>query len=351
MTKRKWKIRIVKSQSRGDEISLLFCAIVVLGLLMISLIRFSALGKILDDVLFSFSFGWMKYGVYGFSLLLVVPLCFGYRIKIPWLSVLSLIIALVLTSWTIQTVSIITIANQSIWTNYYQHNLLNLIHQYCNQWWNSSVINNYHGFFSSPIIIAGFNIASFFPKYATGGIISNVLTGIFNYGTLVTNVVVNVISILCFSCYLFFNRPLLIFSKLKLIIAKIKTLTWPKIKKNNLQQAEVMVKKPKNKSDKQELKPFKNKQPPTIPYKTQTLQNILKKKQEQIKTQTLQSQVPISPVVTINLPYDNENSCLTPFGKINPETNKTNKTNSKGTLVIKQSLEDSVLNNQQKPET
>ncbi|WJG71043.1 hypothetical protein [Spiroplasma ixodetis] len=346
-------IKISKSQSRGDEVGLLFFLLVIFFFLIVSLTRFSIIGKVLDDFLFSFLFGWMKYAVYFFLFLMIIPLAFGYRMQFKLKYIFVYFLFLVISCWTTQTLTLIILGKNNLWTSYYNLNLLNISEIYVKTWWNTNAINNYLGFFASPISFKDFSVETFFPTYATGGIISNVLIGIFNYGFFVTNLIANFISIFSLTCLFIFNKPFIFFSKMKQIIKQIIINNKNKKQKNkinaDLKQKHIKLKKEKLLIDKQVKKTFRKensfnkeskKEPPISPVKKAKIkQNEIK--QNEIKQNDNSDIInkPSSPIV-----YFNENSYLTPFGKIDPEKQKDVMSNSKGTLVVKKSLEDSILN-------
>lgn len=339
-------IKISKSQSRGDEVGLLFLLLVIFFFLIVSLIRFSIIGKVLDDFLFSFLFGWIKYIVYFFLFLLIIPLIFGYRIKLKLQYFLYIFCFLVVSCWTTQTVSLIVLEKNNLWTSYSNLNLLNISKKYFAEWWNNNAVNNYFGFFASPISFKNFNVETFFPAYATGGIISNILVGIFNYGFFITNLIVNFISIFSLLFLFIFNKPFIFFSKIKQIIKQIisnknkkeqpKTSADSKQKHLQLQKEKLLI-------DKQVKKMFKTKKNIDKTSKMKSPLSPIKnsqQKQEEINTNdSIVSNPTTSPIT-----YFNENSYLTPFGKIDPEKQKDVISTSKGTLVVKKSLEDSILN-------
>lgn len=338
-------IKISKTQSRGDEIGLFFFLLVIYFFLVISVIRFSIIGKVLDDFLFAFLFGWMKYLVYLFSFLVIMPLFFGYRIQFKLKYMVYTFLFLIISCWTTQTLSLIVWEKNNLWTSYHNLNLLNIIKEYLKTWWNTNAVNNYHGFFATPISFQNFSVETFFPPYATGGIISNVLVGIFNYGFFVTNLFANFISIFCLICLFIFNRPFILLSKLKQIIINSKNKKQKHNKMNaDLKLKYLNLKKEKLLIDKQVKKSFKAEKNFDKKAKTELSTSSTKK----LETEQKQSKTNDSGVVTNKpsspLTYFNENSYLTPFGKIDPQKQKNIMSSNKGTLVVKKSLEDSILN-------
>lgn len=340
-------IKISKSQSRGDEVGLLFFLLVIFFFLIVSLIRFSIIGKVLDDFLFSFLFGWIKYIVYFFLFLLIIPLIFSYRIKFKLKYIFYSFLFLIVSCWTTQTLSLIVLEKNNLWTSYYNLNLLNISKEYFVRWWNTSAVNNYFGFFASPISFKNFSVETFFPAYATGGIISNILVGIFNYGFFATNLVVNFISIFSLIFLFIFNKPFIFLSKIKQIIKQIIINSNNKKQKNKMsadvKQKHLKLKKEKLLIDKQVKKIFKTKNGINKTAKmkaTSSPSNDSKSKQDEIK----EKNSAVSGTSSLPIAYFSENSYLTPFGKIDPEKQKDVISTSKGTLVVKKSLEDSILN-------
>ncbi|BET39039.1 hypothetical protein [Spiroplasma ixodetis] len=338
-------IKISKSQSRGDEVGLLFFLLVIFFFLIVSLTRFSIIGKVLDDFLFSFLFGWVKYAVYFFLSLMIIPLTFGYRMQFKLKYIFVTFLFLVISCWTTQTLTLIILGKNNLWTSYYNLNLLNISEIYVKTWWNTNAINNYLGFFASPISFKDFSVETFFPTYATGGIISNVLIGIFNYGFFVTNLIANFISFFSLTCLFIFNKPFIFFSKIKQIIKQIFIINNNKNKKQknkinaDLKQKHIKLKKEKLLIDKQVKKSFRNENNFNKESKKEPPISQVKKAEIKQNDNSDIINKPSSPIV-----YFNENSYLTPFGKIDPGKQKDVMSNSKGTLVVKKSLEDSILN-------
>ncbi|WP_342276085.1 hypothetical protein [Spiroplasma endosymbiont of Nebria brevicollis] len=372
-------ITFSKPHTRGDEVGTLFFAVIILCFLIISFLRFSVIGKALDDFCFSFLFGWVKYLVYGISLVAIVPLCFGYRLKMEPSIVGKLVLILVLVCWTTETLSLMINNRNHLYSNYSNLNLISITTNYVNTWWNSSVITNYNGFFGKPISFSNLNLNTFFPSSATGGMISTILTGLFSYGFFITNVFANIGAFLLLVSFLCFKRPLIIFTKIKLFTIAVTrklqcvkhknksnkvTKKQLKVEKLEYEQKRKQVLTDKTAIEKEVLKEIKDirKQTKntsqlnnTITNPTSNLVAAIKLKQQQIlakqnqatKTKELDTQ----PITTSELVdnkskhYFNEDSHLTPFGKINPDHQKDNVNVNKGVLVIKQSLEDSVFNN------
>lgn len=331
-------IKVSKPQSRGDEVGLLFFLSVIFFFLIVSLTRFSIIGKVLDDFVFSFLFGWMKYSVYFLIFLLIIPLCFGYRIQLKFKYIIYGFLYFVIICWTTQTLSLIILGKDKLWTSYYDLNLLSITEEYVKTWWNSNAVNNYLGFFATPISFNIFSVETFFPAYATGGIISNVLIGIFNYGFFVTNVFANLISIFSVTCLFIFNKPFILLNKIKQMFINTKNKKQKNKMDFDTKRKHMELKKEKLLIDKQVKKTFKTKNSFNKKTKEKSSSPIAKAEAKQ------EDSTPVTNPSSVPIPYFNENSYLTPFGKIDPEKQKDVMSNSKGTLVVKKSLEDSILN-------
>ncbi|WP_308149873.1 hypothetical protein [Spiroplasma sp. AdecLV25b] len=374
-------ITFSKLHTRGDEVGTLFFAVTILCFLIISLIRFSVVGKMLDDLCFTFLFGWIKYLVYGISFFAIIPLCFGYHLKMKPSNVGKLVLILVLVCWTTQTLSLIINNRNHLYSNYHNLNLISITTNYANTWWSSSIFTNYNGFFGKPISFPNLGINTFFPRNATGGMISTILTGLFSYGFFATNVFSNIIGILLLVSLLFFKRPLIIFSKFKLcaiaftrMFKSVKTKSKTKRTTKKQFEAKKLIHEQNHKQiladkvaiEKEVLKEIKGIRKQTkntsqlndaIANPISNLEKTIKLKQQQILSQQKQQtndkeldtqETTSAPEIINNKSqhYFNEDSHLTPFGKINPDSQKDNVNVNKGVLVIKKSLEDSVFNNQ-----
>lgn len=373
-------ITFFKPHVRGDEVGTLFFAVTILCFLIISFFRLSIIGKALDDFCFNFLFGWIKYLIYGISFFVIIPLCFDYRLKMKAKSVGKVSLLIVIACWTTKTLALMINNPNHLYSSYYNLNLISSTTSYVNMWWDNSIFVNYNGFFGNPISFCNFSFNTFFPSYATGGMISTILTGLFNYGFFVTNLFANISAIFLLICWLFFKRPLIVFNKIKLFCitiirkfkcikheSKTKSFTKKELKAKKLlhEQNRKQILADKNVIEKEVLKEIKdikkqNKNTSQLNNTTTNIasnldatiklkqQQILFKQNQQVENEKLESeQINLSPELIYNKSkyYFNEDSHLTPFGKINAEKQKDNVSVNKGTLIIKKSLEDSVFNN------
>jgi len=340
---RKRVITISKPKIRGDEVFHLFLAIVILISLCLGFFRFLPIGKFIDDFIFAFLFGWIKYLVYLIALMWVIPFCFGYQLKVKPTFCVLMSLFLIVICWTTQTLTLLVLEKNQLWTNYQTLKFSHLLDSYVSTWWKTTILQNYHGFFVAPFTYEHFNYATFFPSYATGGIISNLLTGVFSYGYFVTACIANLLAFVFSLCWLLFNKPFIIFTKFKNgMIFLVKEIG----KFNKHQQI-----RKKQKHNNQQLALSKAKLNTTntnqaINHNNQTLTQkppIVK------QPKTLEEAKPLSPIdqtpTKPNVPYFNEDSHLTPFGKIKATNQQDDLIKNKGINVIKKSLESSVFNN------
>ncbi|MDQ7982810.1 MAG: hypothetical protein REH79_01145 [Spiroplasma sp.] len=301
-------IKIKKLNIRGDEIAILFFSLLLLIFLFISFFRLFAVGKLFDDFIFLFLFGWSKYLVYFTLIGLTIPICFNYYFKFKLSFILAVIISLIAISWLVSNINLILVNDQRIFLSFSPYNF-NSLGDYFNEWWSKTIINNYRGFFAQPISFTDWtNITSFFPSYAAGGIISNFLIFITNYGSFITNLVFNFLLLIISFTWVFFNKPwfflTLIFFFLKPLIKYFRKQKIEKINQKSFQQEQMAIKKSEltnnqelNQTKAPEIKVTEVKIEPTINPKTNhqqlLVQNVLK-----------------------------ESGTLTPFGQVNKSINQ-----------------------------
>lgn len=239
-------IKIKKLNIRGDEIAILFFSLLFLIFLFISFFRLFAVGKLFDDFIFLFLFGWSKYLVYITLFSLTVPICFNYYFKIKFSFILAMSFSLLAISWFVSNINLIVTSSTKIWLSFRPYNFTSFSN-YFNEWWSSTIINNYHGFFAQPISFDDWtNINSFFPGFAPGGVISNLLVVITNYGTFVTNLLLNFLFLIISFSWLFFNKPWFFFTMIfffaKPLISYFQKQKVKKMSQKSLKQEQVALK-------------------------------------------------------------------------------------------------------------
>lgn len=213
-------IKIKKLKIRGDEIAVLFFSLLFLIFLFVSFFRLFAVGKLFDDFIFLFLFGWSKYLVYLILFGLTIPICFNYYFKIRFSFVFAMIFSLIAVSWLVNNINLIAISNHKIWLSFHSYNFTSF-NNYFNNWWQSTIIKNYHGFFGRPIAFNDWtSVNSFFPTFAAGGMISNCLLVITSYGTFITNLILNFLLLVISFSWLFFNKPWFFFTTILFFFVK-----------------------------------------------------------------------------------------------------------------------------------
>lgn len=229
--------------SNNNKIGILFGTLILLLLLTFSLLRILPIGKFLDDFIFSLLFGWSKYLIYILLYISLIPLCFNYYFKFKASFIWAIIISIICCAWTIETITIISHYDNIWFNNKFD---IKLISYYYQSWWNATIINNYHGFFASPIAFENWTIANFFPSYFVGGLIGNSLIAFLGYTTFFVNFILNILIIIISFSWLFFNRPLILFTTVtnhtKEMILEFK-LKRKKQKLNKLEKAKANQKK------------------------------------------------------------------------------------------------------------
>lgn len=307
------RVKVKRMQIRGDEVAILFFSLVFLVFLFISFFRLFAVGKLLDDFFFTFLFGWSKYLVYLFLVVIMLPIFFNSYFKIKFSFVAGMFFTFFMLSWFVQNITIlVNYSGDDLWTQLHIYEFEDLS-AYFNTWWASTIINHYHGFFGQPISFADWtNVSSFFPSFATGGIVANSLVYLTSYGTYITSLVLS-------ATFLFIGFSWVIFAKPWLLLMILFIFMVPIInycKKKNINRISEKSSEHKTMLDQQEAKVIKQiKQP------TKVVQKVKKPeiKVEPVKSfakKDSQKEKSLQDVV-------HESGTLTPFGQF--KSNKIEK--------------------------
>ncbi|MBW3058061.1 DNA translocase FtsK [Spiroplasma poulsonii] len=173
-------LKVEKKQHRNDSIEWVIGALLVTFFTILAVGRITLIGQFLDDVLFTFAFGWFKYLLYLVCLVLGVTIFIGVRIKLKSRVCWIIISFVILSCWLVSSVLLIyQYANGQI-AFFNKTVFLDVINNYLAHWQDASIFNANP---SHPITFIGFN-GSWITLYAGGGIIGNFLAGIFSYTTI-----------------------------------------------------------------------------------------------------------------------------------------------------------------------
>lgn len=173
-------LKVEKKQRRNDSIGWVIGALLVTFFTILAVGRITLIGQFLDDVLFTFAFGWFKYLLYLVCLVLGVTIFIGVRIKLKSRVCWMIISFVILSCWLVSSVLLIyQYANGQI-AFFNKTVFLDVINNYLAHWQDASIFNANP---SHPIIFIGFN-GAWITLYAGGGIIGNFLAGIFSYTTI-----------------------------------------------------------------------------------------------------------------------------------------------------------------------
>lgn len=233
------RVKVKRIQIRGDEVAILFFSLVFLAFLFISFFRLFAVGKLFDDLLFTFLFGWTKYLVYAFLFVILLPIFFNFYFRIKASFIIGALFTFFILSWFVQNISIlVNNKNQMPWNELYFYRFED-VSAYFYRWWDSTIINNYYGFFAQPISFADWNnVTTFFPDFATGGIVANFLVYTFAFGGFVTVLSVSAFFLFVGLTWVIFGKPwfflLIIFFFLVPIINLIKKQRINRISEKSL---------------------------------------------------------------------------------------------------------------------
>ncbi|WP_168104805.1 MFS transporter [Spiroplasma platyhelix] len=234
------RIKVKRIGIRGDEVAILFFSLVFLAFLFISFFRLSAVGKLFDDFLFTFLFGWSKYLVYGFLFVVLLPIFFNFYFRIKASFIIGMLFTFFIISWFVQNISIIiNNKNMLLWKDLYFYQFEDLS-AYFFKWWNTTIINNYYGFFAQPISFTDWNsVESFFPSFATGGIVANFLIYITAFGGFINVLAISSILLFIGLSWILVGKPhlllMIIFFFLMPLINYIKKRRINRISEKSLQ--------------------------------------------------------------------------------------------------------------------
>lgn len=324
--KRKSDIKMNKVNIRGDEVAFIFLSLIFFIFLVFSSFRILPIGKLFDDFVFTFFFGWTKYLVYLLLFILVIPVFFNRYFKVKFSFLVAIVAVLLLLSWLLQNIVLIVTNHRDIWFNMY-HFHISMMQDYFDNFLDNSIIKNYHGFFVAPISFDDLKVTSFFPSYAVGGLISNLCICLLSY-PFILNVVIFLLISLIILPWFFFNRPLLIVGNIFKLVA-LPTRHFfndvteahkdnPIIINNNLSSSKktslVHILQQHADTRNRLTASIVSENDPTIPITPQVIlpqpQNIpqVSLAQEQVKPEIL------FPIKDQDAKFFSENSNLTPFG-------------------------------------
>ncbi|MGL5268242.1 MAG: hypothetical protein ACRC8P_00510 [Spiroplasma sp.] len=314
----KTRIEVKRIGIRGDEVAILFFSLVFLAFLFISFFRLFAIGKLFDDFIFIFLFGWTKYLVYLVLFSFILPICFNYYFRLKLSFILAMFFSFIAVSWLVANIVLIintTNFGVDIWSkiNPYDFNHLS---SYFQKWWDTTIINNYHGFLSYPLSFNSWtDINSFFPVFASGGIIANSLIAVCNYGFFITNWVLNLIVLFIAISWVVFAKPWFLFIGIFVLFKPIKTYFKAKkisnISKKSSERKEFLDTKENNKLE-SSLLPFKkNASSANKVQKAEIVENSFKKTVTSVPKAN-KKEILIRDVIQ-------ESGTLTPFGQVKKE--------------------------------
>ncbi|MDQ0567886.1 hypothetical protein [Mycoplasma yeatsii] len=191
-----------KKKYKQDSVAWVVNGFLLLLFISISFARITIIGQLIDDLLFSYIFGWVKYLVY--LILLVFDLCifiqikFKFKIRFKLMLLVGFIIILCLTSLILFTVMYQT--NSSVYkiNALWQKNIFNeIIKTYNQQSINHSVFNKQNYKVLTDYLI---NPQNYFNPYLGGGIIGSFIIAVLLYTSLPTTYI-----IVIFIIFIYFN--------------------------------------------------------------------------------------------------------------------------------------------------
>ncbi|WP_338954852.1 DNA translocase FtsK [Spiroplasma endosymbiont of Polydrusus cervinus] len=203
-------LKVKKKQRRNDSIGSVIGALLVMFFTILAVGRITLIGQFIDDVLFTFAFGWFKYLMYLVCLILGITIFIGVRICLKARVICMVITFIILSCWLVS--SVLLIYQYAIGQMAYFHLgvFLNVMNNYLERWQDASI------FTSNPthlIIFVGFN-GAWITLYAGGGMIGNFLAGIASYTTIFGSL------ILCLSVFLLWGSWVITGTAIGMFLAK-----------------------------------------------------------------------------------------------------------------------------------
>ncbi|WP_425377927.1 DNA translocase FtsK [Spiroplasma endosymbiont of Polydrusus pterygomalis] len=185
-------LKVEKKQCRNDSIGWVIGALLVTFFTILAVGRITLIGQFIDDVLFTFAFGWFKYLMYLVCLILGIAIFIGVRIRLKVRVICMVITFIILSCWLVS--GVLLIYQYAIGQMAYFHRgvFLNVMNNYLERWQDASIFTSNP---THPITFVGFN-GSWITLYAGGGMIGNFLAGIASYTTIFG------LLILCLSVFL-----------------------------------------------------------------------------------------------------------------------------------------------------
>ncbi|WP_425380271.1 DNA translocase FtsK [Spiroplasma endosymbiont of Stenodema calcarata] len=190
-------LKVEKKHRRNDSVGWGIGALLLTFFTILAVGRITLIGQFLDDVLFTFAFGWFKYLLYLVCLVLGVTIFIGVRIKLKRRVFWMIITFIILSCWLVSSILLIyQYANGQI-AFFNKTVFLKVINNYFEHWQDASVFNSNP---NHPISFIGFN-GAWITLYAGGGIIGNFLAGIFSYTTIFGSLIFCLLAFLLWSSW------------------------------------------------------------------------------------------------------------------------------------------------------
>jgi S-DNA-T family DNA segregation ATPase FtsK/SpoIIIE len=179
--------RVEKKQRRNDSIAWIIASIVLLFLNVVSIGRITVVGQFIDDVIFTFTFGWFKYFVYLIFIGINICIYFGIRFKFKKRFLLMVFGTWCVLAWIITAVLFIVAYHLDIKDlqidNYFSSSIfVSSIKAYISNWKEYSIFGSY-----APKSWILCDSHTYFSLWAGGGFIGAFLSAVFSYTTIYGN--------------------------------------------------------------------------------------------------------------------------------------------------------------------
>ncbi len=173
-------LKVEKKRCRNDSIGWLIGALLVTFFTIISLGRITLIGQFIDDVLFTFVFGWFKCLIYFLCLVLGLTIFIGVRIQLKSRVIWMVVTFIILSCWLVSGISLIYQYANGKMAYFDKTVFLDVVNNYLQCWQDASIFNPNP---KHPITFVGFN-GAWITFCAGGGMIGNLLSVIASYTTI-----------------------------------------------------------------------------------------------------------------------------------------------------------------------
>ncbi|QGS51678.1 DNA translocase FtsK [Spiroplasma tabanidicola] len=200
---------IQRKQRRPDSIAWIISALLLFFINVVALGRITVIGQLLDDLVFTFLFGWFKYFLYLLFFIIDFAIYFGIKFKPKKRFLAMIFVTWIMCCWVISSILFIVAHNLKsddlVIPNYWSKDIfLNSLKSYLTQW-------KTHSFFGSTQNLLVSSKDSYFTTYAGGGFIGAFLSGISSYLTIYGSLILALVFFFINMVWIFTGDPFYLF--------------------------------------------------------------------------------------------------------------------------------------------